>query len=227
MIALHENNILDSKISVLPETDRAALCLRYRSLALDPQRLKFSDRLVADSRSVALNHTAGLSTPQQAQIALFALFSLMDQSDQYKQAMQQTIRRRYNALYHELGLEAPDDPNAVDYYAVLDLELLGARRYGSDFVDWLLCVKNPLEILFRLAEQGGVVLLPGKGFGTPHPSAQVSLANLNEQDHAKIGRIIRTLMKEYADEYRRDRTSGSWPRQIFGYGARRPGGTLS
>src|SRR6516164_2447596 len=227
VIALHENNIVDSKISAVPETDRAALCERYRSLTLDPQRLKFIDRLVADSRSVALNHTAGLSTPQQVQMALFALFSLMDQSDRYKQAMQQTIRRRYNALYHELGFEAPDDPNAVDYYAVLDLELLGARRYGRDFVEWLLCSKNPLEILFRLADEGGVVLLPGQGFGAPHPSARVSLANLNEQDYARIGRIIRTLMQEYAEEYHRDKTNGSWPRRICGCSARPADAALS
>jgi aspartate 4-decarboxylase len=201
VIALHEDNILDSQISALPGADRAALSERYRSLALDPRQLKFIDRLVADSRSVALNHTAGLSTPQQVQMALFALFALMDESDQYRHAMKRTIRSRYHALYRELGFEAPDDPNAVDYYTILDLEVLGARRYGRDFVDWLLRSKNPLEILFRLADEGGVVLLPGKGFGTPHPSARVSLANLNEQDYARIGRIIRMIMQEYADEY--------------------------
>jgi aspartate 4-decarboxylase len=175
--------------------------------------LKFIDRLVADSRSVALNHTAGLSTPQQVQMALFALFSLMDESDQYKHAMQRTIRRRYQALYRELGFEVPDDPNTVDYYTVLDLEVLGTRRYGRDFVDWVLCRKNPLEILFRLADEGGVVLLPGKGFGAPHPSARVSLANLDEQDYARIGRIIRTIMQEYADEYQRAKATGSWLRR--------------
>jgi aspartate 4-decarboxylase len=205
VIALHENNILDSRISALPEADRAVLCERYRSLALDPRRLKFIDRLVADSRSVALNHTAGLSTPQQVQMALFALFSLMDQSDQYKHAMQRTIRRRHKALYRELGFEPPEDPNAVDYYTILDLEVLGTRRYGRDFVDWMLRRKNPLEILFRLADEGGVVLLPGKGFGTPHPSARVSLANLNEQDYARIGRVIQTIMQEYAEEYQADK----------------------
>ena len=62
----------------------------------------------------------------------------------------------------------------IDYYTILDLEVLGTQRYGHDFVDWLLRNKNPLEILFRLADEGGVVLLPGKGFGTPHPSARVS-----------------------------------------------------
>ena len=47
-------------------------------------------------------------------------------------------------------------------------------------------------MLFRLADEGGVVLLPGKGFGTLHPSARVSLANLNEVDYTRIGRVIRT-----------------------------------
>ena len=73
VIAMHENNILDAKISALPQADRVMLDERYGSLAVDPRRLKFIDRIVADSRSVALNHTAGLSTPQQVQMALFAL----------------------------------------------------------------------------------------------------------------------------------------------------------
>jgi aspartate 4-decarboxylase len=127
----------------------------------------------------------------------------MDESDQYKQEVKRTIRRRHQTLYRELGFEAPDDPNAVDYYTILDLEVLGTRRYGRDFVDWLLRNKNPLEILFRLADEGGVVLLPGKGFGTPHPSARVSLGNLSELDYARSGRIIRSIMQEYTEEYQR------------------------
>ena len=200
-IALHEKNVLDAKISALPEWDRVMLDERYGSLAIDPRALKFIDRIVADSRSVALNHTAGLSTPQQVQMALFALFALMDERDAYKAAMKRLIRSRHQMLYRELGFEPPKDPNAVDYYSILDLEVLGARRYGRDFVDWLMRSKNPLEILFRLAEEAGVILLPGRGFGIPHPSARVSLANLNEADYARIGRIIRTIMQEYADEY--------------------------
>jgi len=45
------------------------------------------------------------------------------------------------------------------------------------------------------------VLLPGKGFATPHPSARISLANLEDEDYARIGRIIRVIMQEYVDEY--------------------------
>jgi len=202
MIATARTNVFDAQISALPECDREALDARYGSLVLDPRRLSFIDRIAADSRTVALNHTAGLSTPQQIQMALFALFALMDKEDAYKQAMKHLVRGRHRALYRALDIDIEEDANAVDYYTILDLEILGTRRYGRDFVDWLLANKNPLEILFRLADEAGVVLLPGRGFGTPHPSARVSLANLNEADYARIGRIIRSVMEEYADEYR-------------------------
>jgi aspartate 4-decarboxylase len=48
-----------------------------------------------------------------------------------------------------------------------------------------------------------VVLLPGKGFATPHPSARVSLANLHAADYARIGRIVRSLMESHAEDYRK------------------------
>jgi aspartate 4-decarboxylase len=203
MIGLGRDNVLDAKIARLPEPEREALDRRYCSLVVEPCTLKFIDRLVADSRTVALNHTAGLSTPQQVQMALFALYGLLEEGDRYKEGVKQLIRRRHDALYRELGFAAPHDANAVYYYTLLDLENLGTRRYGRPFVDWLLRTKNPREILFRLAEEGGVVLLPGKGFGTLHPSARASLANLNEADYARLGRIIAAIMKEYVEEYRR------------------------
>jgi aspartate 4-decarboxylase len=85
---------------------------------------------------------------------------------------------------------------------LLDLELIATELYGRAFARWMLAKKAPLEMLFRLADEGGVVLLPGKGFGTLHPSARVSLANLNEYDYTRIGRIIRTLAEEYHQEFR-------------------------
>jgi len=178
---------------------------RYESITTEPDKLKFIDRLVADSRTVALNHTAGLSTPQQVQMVLFSLFSLMDTPDAYKNALKRLIRKRKQALYDEVGISfEDDDPNQVDYYTILDIEFLGERMFGRKFVEWLLKNTEPSELLFRLAREARVVLLPGKGFGTQHPSGRVSLANLNESDYRQIGRAMRKLIEEYVERYNKE-----------------------
>ncbi|MFM0143477.1 bifunctional aspartate transaminase/aspartate 4-decarboxylase [Paraburkholderia sp. RL18-085-BIA-A] len=201
-IATHRDNVLDRLIAELPDDARKELHKRYESITTEPDKLKFIDRLVADSRTVALNHTAGLSTPQQVQMVLFSLFSLMDTPDAYKNALKRLIRSRKRALYEEIGISFDDDDiNQVDYYTILDMEFLGERAYGRDFVEWLMKNTEPSELLFRLAREARVVLLPGRGFGTPHPSGRVSLANLNESDYRKIGRAIRTLLADYVERY--------------------------
>jgi aspartate 4-decarboxylase len=201
-IATHRDNVLDRLIGELPKDAKKQLHHRYESITTEPDKLKFIDRLVADSRTVALNHTAGLSTPQQVQMVLFSLFSLMDTPDAYKKALKKLIRSRKRALYEEIGISFDDDDiNQVDYYTILDMEFLGERAYGRDFVEWLMKNTEPSELLFRLAREARVVLLPGRGFGTPHPSGRVSLANLNESDYRKIGRAIRTLLSDYVERY--------------------------
>ena len=130
VVATHRDTILDKQLAALPESDKAILDGRYGSLAVDPRKLKFIDRLVADSRTVAQNHTAGLSTPQQVQIALFALFALMDEQESYKKAIKHVLRHRQSALYRELGLPAKRDPNGADYYTLLDLEAIASELYA-------------------------------------------------------------------------------------------------
>jgi aspartate 4-decarboxylase len=120
----------------------------------------------------------------------------------HKSALKRLIRSRKRALYEEVGISFEDnDPNQVDYYKILDMEFLSERAYGRDFVEWILKNTEPSELLFRLAREARVVLLQGRGFGTPHPSGRVSLANLNESDHRKIGRAIRTLLNDYVERY--------------------------
>ncbi|BBP98157.1 aminotransferase [Burkholderia sp. SFA1] len=201
-IATHRENVLDKQLAALSKDQKALLHARYESITTEPAKLKFIDRLVADSRTVALNHTAGLSTPQQVQMVLFSLFALMDTPDVYKNALKRLIRSRKQALYREIGIEPEDaDENEVDYYTVLDMEYLGERRYGRELVDWIIQNTEPSELLFRLAKDARVVLLPGRGFGTQHPSGRVSLANLNESDYVQIGRAIRNLMDEYIERF--------------------------
>ncbi|SPB12887.1 aspartate aminotransferase [Caballeronia novacaledonica] len=203
-IATHRDNIFDQQLAALPKDQRAQLHERYESITTEPEKLKFIDRLVADSRTVALNHTAGLSTPQQVQMVLFSLFSLMDTPDAYKNALKRLIRNRKQALYREIGIALEEeDENAVDYYTILDIEYLGERRHSRELVDWIIKNTEPSELLFRLAKDARVVLLPGRGFGTQHPSGRVSLANLNESDYTQIGRAIRELMDEYIERYQK------------------------
>ena len=72
-IAVHEDNIFDEMIAKHPEPIKKLLDKRYGGLTLEPRKLAFIDRIVADSRDVALNHTAGLSLPQQVMMTMFSL----------------------------------------------------------------------------------------------------------------------------------------------------------
>ena len=203
VIAMHRDNIIDRMIGRLSDADKKELHTRYESIAPDPDSLRFIDRMVADSRTVALNHTAGLATPVQAQMALFSLFSLMDRSDSYKAAMKRLIRQRNERLYKGFCGQPPQDPEEVDYYQLLDVEKIYRKAYGEEFVQWYLKSLQPNEALFRLADESGVVLLPADGFGTCTPAFRVSLANLTEVEYTKIGQAVNKLGKEYYEEFKK------------------------
>lgn len=97
----------------------------------------------------------------------------MDEGENYKKSMKRIVLRRKAALYRELGLPMVHDANSVRYYHLLDLASIATQMHGAEFAVWLRDHMKPNEMLFRLAEETGVVLLPGKGFGTPYPSARV------------------------------------------------------
>lgn len=201
VVATHQSNVLDRALEALPEAEKQELDKRYASLTPDVRGLKFIDRLVADSRTVALNHTAGLSTPQQVQMVLFALFALMDGRDAYKNALKRLLHRRELALYRDLGVKAPDDDGSTHYYTLIDLSKVVTQLYGRRFARWLITRVDYQTILFRIAEETGVVLLPGDGFAVKRPSARASLANLNEYQYAAIGSALRRMADEYYEQY--------------------------
>jgi len=199
-IALHQDNAYDAALESLPEVHRLLLDKRYASLTTAPRKMRFIDRLVADSRAVALNHTAGLSVPQQLQMALFALSGLMDREHRYKDAAKQLIRKRYQTLYRNMGVVAPHQLNDVNYYSLIDLQEIGGTLYGPEFKAWFIKSDLGISFLFRLADETGVVLLPGNGFEVVDTSARVSLANLTETEYASIGKFTRQILEEcYAD----------------------------
>ena len=78
---------------------------RYSTLTLNPRGLRFIDRIVADSRDVALNHTAGLSLPQQVMMTMFSLFEMMDQGKEYQTACMEIVHHRFRLAVEGLGLD--------------------------------------------------------------------------------------------------------------------------
>ena len=198
VIALHENNIYDKMIAGLSRKRKADLNKRYGSLSINPESLKFIDRMVADSRQVALNHTAGLSLPQQMQMSLMAAFALLDKENNYKHKMWEIIKNRLKALWDNTGFTLVEDPLRAGYYSEIDMLVWAKKFYGDAFVEYLKKNYNPLDIVFRLAKETSLVVLNGGGFDGPEWSVRVSLANLNENDYVKIGQAIKQVLTEYA-----------------------------
>jgi len=197
VIAIHENNIFDKKIAALPEKDKAELNKRYSTVALYPEKIKFIERMVADSRSVALHHTSGVSTPQQVMMTLFSTFCLLDKKGEYKKRTHEIVGKRFESLYNAIGIDCPKDPYGARYYTIINIPQLAEKRYSKEFATYLVNTFEPIDFVVRLAEERAVVLLDGGGFDAPNMSVRVSLANLPDQAYEEIGKSISWLLEQY------------------------------
>jgi aspartate 4-decarboxylase len=202
VVAIHQDNVFDKAIAKLPVEIRKELNVRYGPLTLHPEEIKFIDRMVADSRCVALNHTAGLSLPQQVQMTLFSLFALLDKDDRYKKLTKEIVQRRLQALWAGMKLPLPPDPMRADYYATLDIMVWAEKTHGPAFVQFLKKNYHPFDVLFALAEKFSTVLLNGSGFAGPDWSVRVSLANLPDEAYSKIGEQLTTAVQVAVDSWK-------------------------
>jgi aspartate 4-decarboxylase len=211
VIALHEHNILDEKLASLPPDVLQALDRRYAPLTLTPRSIRFIDRIVADSRDIALNHTAGLSLPQQVMMTLFSLAELCDHAKAYQRACIDILRRRVEATVAGLGIDVPPNPLFDWYYGLIDFDFWLRKYGGEDVVEWVKANVHPLDIVFRLAEDHGIVLLNGGGFDAPDWSVRVSFANLDDDVYENIGRAVRAVARSYVVACRASRVEAPVP----------------
>lgn len=195
-----DRNVYDDRIAALPADKKEALHRRYESLALEPEKIKFIDRLVADSRLVGLNHTAGLSCPQQIQMALFSAFAYLHR-DKLQPTLISMVQKRLNDLWSTTGFTLLPDPDRAGYYSEIDLMVWAKKFYGDDFVEYLKANYEPLDPVIRLADETAIVLLNGDGFDGPEWSVRVSLANLDDNAYLIIGTAIRKILDGYHKEY--------------------------
>ena len=200
-IAVHENNIFDEKIAAHPEEIKRLLDKRYGGLTLEPRKMAFIDRIVADSRDVALNHTAGLSLPQQVMMTIFSVAELMDEKKDYQRACIGIVKSRAEATIEGLGIQVGENQNFDYYYGLIDFEFWIRKYAGDDVAEWMKANIHPLDIVFRLAEDHGIVLLNGSGFAAPDWSVRISFANLDDHVYDDIGRAVRAIARGYGRAY--------------------------
>ena len=198
----------------MPDADLKALDKRYGALTLEPRKVKFIDRIVADSRDVALNHTAGLSLPQQVMMSLFSLAELMDIEKRYQKACTRHRVSALHALLEGLGLEVSPNPHYDAYYGLIDFEFWAKKNIGEEAVEYLKKNVHPLDLAFRLAEDHGIVLLNGGGFEAPDWSLRVSLANLDDEVYEEIGRGVRSIARAYRHEYEASKRKQKQPTPV-------------
>ncbi len=186
--------------------------------------------MVADSRDVALNHTAGLSLPQQLQMTLFSLFALLDEDDALQQALprhraralREAVRRAGHRRSRTIRCASATTPTSIWRPG-------GAHTFGEEFMGYVEAHHDPLDIVLALAQRYGTVLLNGSGFDGPPWSARVSLANLDAEDYAAIGRDLREIARAAVAQWRRsvgraDQTMTTerrrWPMRSMSHGRR-------
>ncbi|HAT4170768.1 TPA: aspartate 4-decarboxylase [Clostridium perfringens] len=201
-LALYEDNIFDKLISELPSEKKEMVNKRYESLSTDPEKIPFIDRIVADSRQVALNHTAGLSTPQQVQMAFFSAFSLVDKENTYKNQTITICHRRQKLLFEGLDLPIKENPYDASYYAEFDLLQWALKNYGPEFANYLESNYKPVDVLYKLAEESSIVLLSGGGFQGPEWSVRISLANLDDDAYSEIGTVLRKILENFVHKWK-------------------------
>lgn len=202
LVMVPKDTNLNKMIWNLPAKEKAALHKRYELNTIDPDKLTFMTRLVYDSRMVSEAHVAGLSTPQQVLIGLFFFYDLHDKGHGYQKEIEKILAKRMLTLYKDLHTKPHIIPLATDYYSLLNIPEIAENLYGSTARENLEKKHNYIEFMFHLARIYKTVLLPGKGFGsTTEKSSEwtlrASLANLPNNDYAKISKNLALCIKDF------------------------------
>lgn len=200
-IAVAQENIFDELIRSLGDKNRKSLNARYASVSPEPEKISFIDRIVADSRDVALNHAAGLSSVQQVMMTMFSLYSLLDEGEAYKAELMAICHEREKLLYKTLGLDEPLESLDTAYYCEIDFNNWINTRYGKDFSDYLRNNWTITQLLTSLAEKERLMLLKADAFGSSDWAVRVSLANLPTDQYSEVGKRMIRLVENIRQDW--------------------------
>jgi aspartate 4-decarboxylase len=125
----------------------------------------------------------------------------MDEKKAYQKACIGIVKKRVQATIEGLGIEVGENDHFDYYYGLIDFEFWAKKYLGEDIVKWMKANVHPLDIVFRLAEDHGIVLLNGSGFAAPDWSVRISFANLDDHVYDDIGRAVRAIARGYRRAY--------------------------
>ena len=126
-------------------------------------------------------------------MTLFSLYELMDSAKDYQRACIGIVKKRFEATVEGLGIEISDNSNYDYYYRLIDFEFWMRKYLGEDVVNWVKENVHPLDPVFRLAEEHGIVLLNSNGFAAPDWSVRVSFREPPDHVYDDIGRAVRSI----------------------------------
>ena len=208
VLGINKDNVFDELISKLPKRQKDEVDRRYGRDSMNPEEMKFIDRIVADSRSIGLYHTSGLSTPQQIMEDLFSLSHLVNTAqgdeDYYIKEACDLVDARYASLNKALGIEDFNNSRNTKYYSLVDVYAIAEKHYGKEFASWLATHFDRLDFLYKLASRYGVVLMDGVGFGSNRGIVRVSEANLPDAAYPEIGDKVRKLLEDYFEQWKEE-----------------------
>ncbi|MGX4686976.1 aspartate 4-decarboxylase [Vagococcus sp. JNUCC 83] len=191
-VAVARDNIFDTLINQLSLEKKQELSVRYQSINQTNETIRFIDRMVADSRDIALNHAAGLSSIQQVMMTLFSLYALLDTQETYKKSVIKLCHEREKRLFHSLGIKESVESLNTAYYFEFNYKNWLEKRFGKEFSKYLSSNWTMTKILTKLAETEKLLLLKTDDFGSDEWSIRISLANLETEEYEEVGkRIIR------------------------------------
>jgi aspartate 4-decarboxylase len=200
-VAVNHDSVADRLLAAMPAEAKERLRLRYHAASNDVDRMPFIQRLLVDSREVALHNIAGLGTPNQVQMTLFELAYLMPDGATYVKGARAQLRARLSALYEGLGMTAPGGKDS-HYYGMVDITTVARIRHGDELVERITRTMAPEEVALRLASDSGVIVQTGPSFQGEPWDVRLSLASITQDEAGQIARAFVELVDRLADELR-------------------------
>ena len=118
------------------------------------------------------------------------------------------MTKRYETLYAAIDMPHPENQYDAHYYTTIDIPALAKTRYGEEFSSDLVKSYEPIDFVWRLANEKSIVLMDGGGFDAPNMSVRVSLANLPDSAYETIGKGISSLLENYYDTWKSSKKQG-------------------